>query len=90
MSLDELFCCNLQLKQWIVNELNNPGPWQLKAGFKQKINCLLNFKLSGISEDAMEIRGYLNDNDPDVIWIESMQSNVIPFILAHRTEVCYG
>ena len=78
------------MRVWVETKLQSPGPWQNKASLKEKVNCLLNFKLAGCNQEAMEIRGYLCNEDPDAIWLQSLEHQVFPFIEHRASEVLHG
>lgn len=90
MIIDDIRFPNPQMRNWVVTQLNEPGPWQNKSNLKEQVNCLLNFKLCGYNEEALQIRGYLCNDDPDVIWLESLEWQVFPFIANQSSGVLYG
>lgn len=92
MTLDDIQFPTHELKMWVSEQLNTQGPWQVKLCFKQKLNCLLHYLLSGCSADALHIREYLCDEDPDYIWIISLQDVVLPYLqqTVYTREVNYG
>lgn len=92
MTLDDIKFPTQELKLWVMQNLNSQGPWQLKTGLKEKMNCLLHFLLSGCSASALHIREYLCNEDPDAVWIHSLQTIVLPYVqsLQHVNEVTHG
>ena len=92
MTLDDICFPTHDLKLWVKGQLETQGPWQLKPCFKQKLNCLLHYWLSGCSADALHIREYLCDEDPDYVWTLSLQNTVLPYLqyTLRIHEVTYG
>lgn len=92
MTLDDIRFPTQELKLWVIQNINAPGPWQYKSSLKEKLNCLLHFLLSGCSADALHIREYLCNDDPDAVWINSLQGVVLPYIqnLQYVSEVAHG
>lgn len=87
MNIDNINFPNMDIKVWVMVELLEPGPWQTKTNFKEQLNCLLQFKLSCCDVDTIDIRGYLCNHDSDVVWLNSLQSQVFPFIVKYAPEV---
>lgn len=70
----------------LMSEIKQPGPWTNKKTTQEKLNCFLNFKLSGLGRDAMDIRGYLSNEDREDIWMKNLKDEVLPFI----DKECYN
>lgn len=68
------------VKQWLLQKLQESGCWNNKQTIKTKINCLLHYVLGGIITHH-EIRGYLNDNDEDGVWQQSIVTIVAPYLV---------
>lgn len=64
----------------LMYEMKEDGPWSSKPTEQEKVNCFLNFKLSGKGEEAIDLRGYLSNDDEETLWIESLKNHVLPFI----------
>lgn len=79
-----------QMRDWLVNNIETPGPWQLKNSLKEKINCLLHYHLAGCSAEALHVREYLCNSDPDTVWLKSLNNIVLPYIHTTMSEVNYG
>lgn len=90
MQLNDIAFPTTHLRDWMIANLNTPGPWQLKLSLKEQVNCLLHFHLSGCSADALHIREYLCNEDSDEVWIRSMQLTVLPYLNNIIYEVEYG
>lgn len=92
MNIDDIRFPSEELKEMVLNHLNGPGPWQLKPTLKSKLNCLFHFLLSGCSAQALHIREYLCNEDPDLIWIGSLENCVLPYLqsITYTREVSYG
>lgn len=90
MRIEDIQFPNAKLKNWIEQELRAPGPWQHKTNIKEQINCLLQLKLSCQSPDTIDIRGYLCNHDDDAVWLDSMQRQVLPFIVNYIPGVYHG
>lgn len=90
MHMEDIRFPNPRVRVWVETTLQSPGPWQNKSSLKEQVNCLLNFKLSYCNQDAMEIRGYLCNEDSDTVWLQSLETQVFPFILNGATEVLHG
>lgn len=90
MNINDLMFPTTCVRMWLENQLNTPGPWNYKSCFKSKVNCLLRYKLSGCDYNSIQLRGYLYDNEPDHIWIDSLYRHIFPFIHETFIEVHYG
>lgn len=90
MLIDDIRFPNPHVRIWVETKLQSPGPWQNKRSLKEQVNCLLNFKLQGYDQEAMNIRGYLCNEDPDHIWVQSLEYQVFPFIVNQASEVLHG
>ena len=90
MHMEDIRFPNPHVRVWVETKLQSPGPWQSKPSLKEQVNCLLNFKLSGYNAEAMNIRGYLCNDDPDVVWLNSLEQQVFPFIVTQAPEVLHG
>lgn len=90
MIIDDIRFPNTHVRVWVETQLTVPGPWQNKTSLKEKVNYLLNFKLAGYDSDALHIRGYLCNEDPDPIWLESLEYQVLPFLINQVAEVNNG
>lgn len=92
MNINDIRFPSEELKAFIISHLNSPGPWQLKVDLKSKLNCLIHYLLSGCSAQALHVREYLCNEDPDSIWIESLEQRVLPYLqqFIHVNEVSYG
>lgn len=90
MQLNDIAFPTAFLRDWMIANLSKAGPWQLKPSFKEQVNCLLHFHLSGCSAEALHIREYLCNEDPDHVWIRSMQITVLPYLNNVLCEAEYG
>lgn len=90
MQLEQLQYPNDNVKNWLVSELAKSGPWTIKVTVKEQINSLLNNRLSGLGSEAIEVRGYLCNKDPDDVWLNSMTQIVLPFIDTKLSELTHG
>lgn len=90
MNINDIEFPNMDLKVWVMVGLLEPGPWQNKENVKEQVNCLLNLKLSGCCPEAMDIRGYLCNDDTDEVWLNSLHGQVFPFIVNKEPGVLHG
>lgn len=90
MIIDDIRFPSAHMRVWVETELGTPGPWQNKHSLKEKVNCLLNFKLAGYNAEALDVRGYLCNEDPDTIWLDSLEGQVFPFIVNKANGVVHG
>ena len=90
MQLNDITFPTTFLREWTIVNLNQPGPWQLKHSLKEQVNCLLHFHLSGCSAEALHIREYLCNEDPDQVWLRSLQNTVLPYLNNLICEVEHG
>lgn len=70
-------------KTWLEVQLNKDGPWSIKNTIKEKVNCFLNLYLSG-DVTALDLRGFLSDNDDDEVWVNSLTQIILPYIISRR------
>lgn len=92
MNINDIRFPTEDLKALVISYLNSSGPWQLKTDLKSKLNCLFHFLLSGCSAQALHVREYLCNQDPDGVWIDSIEQQVLPYMqdLIYAGEVSYG
>lgn len=72
-------------RTWLTVELAKDGPWQLKKTIKEQVNCFLNLYMCG-DECSLDVRGFLCNHDPDEIWVNSIRTQVIPYLMARGVQ----
>lgn len=72
---------SMDVCDWIESELEQEGPWHKKPTEKETLNCLMRYHLGNATEDTTDICQYLNDNDDDDAWVQSIVNNVAPVVM---------
>lgn len=90
MNIEEIHFPNDETKAWVLIRFYESGPWNLKPTLQSKLNCLLNYHLSGLGTDALYVRGYLCNEDTPEVWKQSIENMVLPYIGRCLMELCHG
>ena len=66
---------------WLDQKLAEDGPWHTKATEKETLNCLMRYHLNTSGQDTTEICQYLNNDDEDDAWVNSVTTHVVPVVM---------
>lgn len=66
---------------WIELKLTEDGPWHRKQTEKETLNCLLRYHLGTTDEDTSDVCQYLNNDDEDDAWVDSITTRVAPVVM---------
>ena len=72
---------SIDVCDWIEVKLAEEGPWHKKPTEKETLNCLMRYHLGNTDEDTSEVCQYLNDNDDDEAWVQSIVNKVAPVVM---------
>jgi hypothetical protein len=72
---------SVDVADWIVQKLAEEGPWHKKPTEKETVNCLMRYHLGNSNEDTSEVCQYLNDEDSDEAWVQSIVNKVAPVVI---------
>lgn len=66
---------------WLDSKLTEDGPWQNRNTEKETLNCLMRYHLNNSDVDNSEVCQYLNNDDDDEAWVESVATHVAPAVM---------
>ena len=72
---------SLDVCKWIDEKLTEEGPWHTKTTEKETLNCLMRYHLNSSGEDTSDVCQYLNNEDEDDAWVNSIATHVAPAVM---------